>query len=70
MPGLSRDRCVELEGVSVQRETESAILCDIDGEEHWIPKSQIHDDSEVYKADTEGTLIVSLWIAKQKGFGS
>jgi hypothetical protein len=35
---------------------------------HWVPKSQIDDDSEVYKANTEGVLIVSDWLAKQKGW--
>lgn len=33
----------------------------------WIPKSQINDDSEVYAKDTEGTLIITEWIAAQKG---
>jgi len=37
--------------------------------EHWIPKSQIHDDSEVYEATGTGALIVSEWFAKQKGWG-
>jgi len=37
--------------------------------EAWIPKSQIHEDSEVFEAATSGTLIVSEWLAKQKGWG-
>ncbi len=36
--------------------------------EHWVPKSQIHDDSEVYEASGAGTLVVSEWLAKQKGW--
>lgn len=54
-------------GVTVVKETESALLCMINGEQHWIPKSQIHDDSEVYNDDTEGELVVSQWIAEQRG---
>lgn len=52
-----------------KRETPKALLCEIEGDEYWIPKSQIHDDSEVYDAgeNREGVLIVSEWIAKQKG---
>jgi hypothetical protein len=37
-----------------------------DGEQVWIPKSQIHDDSEVYKRGTEGVLVISEWIVEQK----
>lgn len=52
-----------------KRATPKALLVEIDGDEHWIPKSQIHDDSEVYDADenSEGTLVITEWIAKQKG---
>ncbi len=36
----------------------------------WIPKSQVHDDSEVYDGDDggEGTLIVTTWWAKKQGW--
>ncbi len=63
---FTRDECVEFKGVTVLRESEKAILCVVDGEEYWIPKSQIHDDSEVYEDGTEGTLVVSEWIAREK----
>ena len=51
------------------RESDKAILVthnDWDTPQ-WFPKSQITDDSEVYKDNTEGVLIISMWIAKQKG---
>lgn len=51
------------------RETEAALLCEIDGAEYWIPKSQIDDDSEVYSGGHRGELVVSQWIADQKGIG-
>lgn len=60
------DETVEFENVTVKIETEKALLCIINDAEVWIPKSQIDDDSEVYKKDTEGKLIVTEWIAKQK----
>lgn len=53
--------------VTVEQETEKALLCNIEGEEIWIPKSQIDDDSEVYEMGTTGDLVVSRWIATQKG---
>ena len=61
------DEWVSYEEVTVLYESEKAILCEIDEEEMWIPKSQIHDDSEVYKMGSEGILIISKWIAKKKG---
>lgn len=55
---------------TVIRETELAVLVEVDGEEVWIPDSQIDDDSEIYVGageGTEGVLVVNDWIAKQKG---
>ena len=58
---------VRFEDVTVIAETEKAILCNFgDGVEHWIPQSQIDDDSECWKLGDEGILIVSEWIAEQK----
>lgn len=55
-----------IEDVSCLRETASAILCRIDGEEVWIPQSQVDDDSEVFAEGDEGALVISQWIAEQK----
>lgn len=53
--------------VRALRETSKAILVSIKGLEHWIPKSQIDDDSEVYKLGDEGWLVLSGWITEEKG---
>lgn len=47
------------------RSTDKALLVKLDdtGAEHWIPRSQIHDDSEVYEEGHEGDLVVSEWFA-------
>lgn len=55
------------------RATPKAILVELvkSNEEHWIPDSQIHDDSEIWqKAEvgTVGTLVVTSWCAVTKGF--
>jgi hypothetical protein len=55
----------QIHDVIAIKETEAALLVEIEGEEFWVPKSQIDDDSEVYKADTEGTLIIPLWLAEK-----
>lgn len=62
-----RGEPVEFRGVTCTAETKAAILVVIDEVEHWIPKSQVDDDSEVYKKGDEGTLIISEWIAQEKG---
>ncbi len=56
--------------VTVLHATEAALKVDYEGEEMWIPFSQIDDDSEIYKKDQvgeTGELVISEWMAKQKG---
>ena len=53
-------------------ETEKALLINLDasGEEVWIPKSVISDDSEVYSMKSgAGDLCVAGWWAVKKGLG-
>lgn len=33
----------------------------------WVPKSAIHDDSEVYQLDDFGKLVIKSWFAEQIG---
>ncbi len=60
---------VQFHNVVCKKATEKALLCEIEGEEHWIPVSQIDDDSEVFDDNNNdrGTLVVTEWIAQQKG---
>lgn len=53
-------------GVAAIRATDAALLCEIDGNQVWIPLSQIDDDSEVWELGQEGVLVVSQWIAEQR----
>lgn len=53
--------------VKTIRETAKALLCRIGKRDVWVPKSQIHDDSEVYKQGHEGKLVLSQWFAEQEG---
>jgi hypothetical protein len=61
-----REKCY-IADVHALRSTESAVLCLIENEEIWIPQSQIDDESEVWEEGDNGTLVISLWIAEQKG---
>lgn len=64
----SDDRAAYHDDVKCTHKTEKALLCVIDGEDIWIPKSQVHDLSEVYDVGHEGTLVVSLWLAEQNSW--
>ena len=66
---MARDEVVSFEHVKCIKATDAALLCEIDGEEVWIPKSQVDDDSEVFddEDNAEGRLVVTEWIAIQKG---
>ena len=63
------EESVSIEDVRATAETDAAILCKWDDHEEWIPKSQIHEDSEVYEKGHEGTLVITAWIARQKNIG-
>jgi len=62
------------EGVSLghgiaMAQTDKAVLIDIeDHGETWIPQSQIHDDSEVWKSGQDGEVVVTLWFAEKRGW--
>jgi hypothetical protein len=58
---------VALEDVKVLKETDKALLVDLEGEPVWVPKSCVDDDSEVYRLGDEGTLLVSEWWAIREG---
>jgi len=64
----SDDESVTLEGVRCKAATDKALLCVIDGDEHWIPQSQVTADSEVFETGGEGKLIVTAWYAQKAGF--
>lgn len=61
------EKNVSILDVQCLGESSKAILVAVNGSEHWIPKSQLHDDSEVYAKGDTGKLVMSKWIAKQRG---
>ena len=58
---------VRLDEARCIAETDKAICCEVEDEEVWVPKSVIHDDSEVYRLDDTGTLVVPEWFARKNG---
>ena len=58
---------VEIEDVTVEAETDLALLCIIEEKQHWIPKSVVHEDSEVSGEGDTGTIIIMRWFAEKAG---
>lgn len=57
--------------VKVIRATDKALLVEYELDQKWIPKSQIHDDSEIYKSDQVGQigiLVIPEWLAEKLGW--
>lgn len=55
--------------ILVRVETSEADVIQAQGSrEVWIPKSQIQEDSEVTEVGDSGTLIVSQWLAEERGW--
>lgn len=69
---MSRSNYVHLEGCTLSALTTKAALVVYDGEQHWIPLSQLAEGEEakLHKIELkheEFTLSISAWIAEQKG---
>ena len=60
------DEPVEFDEVVCKRETDKALLCEIDGTEHWIPKSQLLRGNEIECRGVEGKLVIPRWLAIEK----
>lgn len=65
------DDHVAVDGVFCVRDTDKALLIkeglgDEDG--FWCPKSVVHEDSEVWKDQTDGTLIIKRWLAEKNNW--
>lgn len=60
---------IKLPNCEIKAETDKAILVycgDIDKDPFWIPKSQVDDRSEIWKAGEIGELMVSEWIMTKR----
>lgn len=62
-----------IDDVRAIAETEKAIkVIGTDAEDpekaEWIPKSQVHENSEVYADEHVGKLVVTGWFARKQGW--
>lgn len=69
MPNEYLEDYIEVEDCAGIGETQMAVkvIRHDTGMMFWVPKSVIHDDSEVWKTFTEGNLIVTKWWAEKRG---
>jgi hypothetical protein len=55
------------EGKAIRGTGRALLIKLASGEEKWIPNSCIHDNSEVFKENQEGTVVVKTWWAEKEG---
>ena len=67
----AHDEGISLGAGKATRETAKALLVRLESEdsERWVPKSVLHDDSEVYEIGHEGEVVVKEWWARREGLG-
>ena len=60
---------VDLTNTRVLQATPDALRVNVDesSESFWVPKSVVHDDSEVYDEGQHGTLLIQEWWAEKEG---
>lgn len=58
---------VEIEDVLAIKDTDYALCCLIDGNDVWVPRTVISEDSEVSEVNDEGILLIAEWWARDKG---
>jgi hypothetical protein len=64
---VASDMAVALPEGKITRETEKAVLYEYEDEKTWVPKSVIHEDSDIWKVGEEGVLKVQSWWASKNG---
>jgi hypothetical protein len=66
---MGSGRYVHLDFHEIVAQTEKALLVRFeDGEELWIPLSQVADPDEYHAEMGGGTISITEWLARQKGF--
>ena len=64
---MSASNWVHVHVDKIIKETSAAFLCEIDGEEVWLPISQIADSGDYSEGDEDLSLSITEYIAKEKG---
>lgn len=66
---MGRDDGVQIGEGRITRESERAFFVEFDDAipraSLWVPKSVLHDDSEIFAIEDEGVLVVKRWYAEK-----
>ena len=52
--------------VEIKHETKKAILINYNGQEYWLPKSQISWDVDAVKSGQKTKVVIPFWLAEKK----
>ena len=58
---------VHLDVDRIKRITDKAMLVEIDGEDVWLPLSQVDNPSRFDEHDEDITVSITSWLANEKG---
>jgi hypothetical protein len=64
---MPQSNWVWLDDCSILKVTVEAILIEYEGEEYWLPHSQVTEVHRLHKGDIGVTVGISEWIAQKKG---
>lgn len=64
------DEPFEIEGCEVLKVLDSSILvkCSEWDKPQFVPTSQLHEDNDLNDEGDRGTLIVTMWLAEERGW--
>ena len=63
---MSVEETCEFDDISVIRETDAALLVVSEGEQMWVPKSQLLDGTEIDTVHDVGRMVIPHWLAEKK----
>jgi chemotaxis protein histidine kinase CheA len=64
---MPQSNWVWLYDCNILKATDKAILIEHDGEEYWLPLSQVAETHRLHEGDIGTTVGISEWIAQKKG---
>ena len=63
---MGQSNYVHLEDCTILKKTDKAVLIRYDGEQHWLPLSQVADADDLHEQTSGITVSITEWIAEQK----
>ncbi len=64
---MSASNWVHIHVDKILKETDKAFLCEIDGEEIWLPISQVADSGDYSEGDEDLSMSITSFLAIEKG---